>query len=322
MALNKKKPTSLVDCMEYYLDYCLSHDQSEETIKGKRCYLERFILWCLLYEITEIKDIDTHLVNDYRLYARKNYFGKKGEAIQKETLRNIITTIKVFVHKLYLCEVIEHDQLGRLELPKKPRRLPKVVLSEQEVKQVINMATPVGNKGIRDSAILNTFYASALRRKELIKLKIEDIDFEKKELTVQCGKGDHQRIVPIGQEALDAILKYLKETRPYLIKRHTDSTLFLNANGKAFPPGNMSDLVNKYILEAGVAESGSCCALRHSAATHMLENGADIRFIQEFLGHADISTTQIYTHVVITKLHKVYDKCHPAANSNHDALVA
>ena len=322
MAFNKAKPKSLVACLEYYLDYCLSHDQSTETIKGKRCYLERFVLWCLLYDVTEIKDVHIHLVNEYRLYARKNYLGKKGEPIQKETLRNIITAIKVFVHKLYLCEVIAHDLLGRLELPKKPRRLPKDVLSEPQVQQVIDMATMGGQKGIKDEAILKTFYASALRRKEMVRLKVEDINFEKKELTVQCGKGDHQRIVPIGQPALDAIIRYLKEVRPYLIRRYSDTTLFLRSDGRAITPCNMSELVSKYIIESGVAESGSCCALRHSAATHLLEHGADIRYIQEFLGHADISTTQIYTHVAIKKLHEVYDACHPAAKNGGDSLVA
>lgn len=116
-----KQLKSLIDCLEYYLDYCLSHDESESTIIGKKCLLSRFVLWCSLNDIENIDGITLAVVEEYRLYARKNCKGKKGEPIQSESLRNIITAVKVFVKRMYFSEILDHDPLGRLELPKKPR---------------------------------------------------------------------------------------------------------------------------------------------------------------------------------------------------------
>jgi integrase/recombinase XerD len=308
-----KQLTSLIDCLEYYLDYCLSHDESETTIIGKKCLLSRFVLWCSLNDIENINEITLAVVEEYRLYARKNYKGKKGEPIQSESLRNIITAVKVFIKRMYFSEILDHDPLGRLELPKKPRRVPKNILSPEDIEKIFEQPLLYGDKGLRDRAILETFYSCALRRLELIHLEIHHIDFDKQEVRVEQGKGNIDRIVPISERALECLTFYLNNIRPKLATLASGSTLFLNNSGRAFQKCRMSELVTKYILLSGVATGGSCGTLRHSAATHMLEEGADLRYIQEFLGHADISTTQIYTHVSKKKLHKVYKSSHPSA---------
>lgn len=306
----------LIDCLDYYLDYCLSHDESEATITGKRCLLNRFILWCSLNDIEYIDEITLPVVEEYRLYARKNYKGKKGELIQSESLRNIITAVKVFIKRMYFSEILEHDPLGRLELPKKPRRVPKNILSPDEIERVFEMPLLHGDTGLRDRAILEVFYSCALRRKEIIQLQLHEIDFDKMEVRVEQGKGNIDRIVPISERASMCLKFYIDYIRPKFATLASGTTVFLNNSGRAFKKCRMSELVTKYILQSGVATSGSCGTLRHSAATHMLEENADLRYIQEFLGHADISTTQIYTHVSKKKLHKVYNASHPSAMSS------
>jgi len=167
MIMKRNKPIGLTDCMEFYLDYCLSRDLSPETIYGKRFMLNRFLLWCFLNGVYEITEIDLHLVRDYGVYAKKNYRGKTGGGITTESLRNIITAIKVFVDKLYLLEVLDHNPLGRIELPRKPRRVPSHVLDEQQVSLVLQQPLLKGKAGTRDKAILEVFYATAIRPRGL-----------------------------------------------------------------------------------------------------------------------------------------------------------
>lgn len=310
--MNTTKPTSLVDCLAYYLDYCLAHEQSLETIKGKKCILERFLLWCFLNDKTLITDVDLLFVEDYRIYAKQNYKGRTGQPIISESLRNIITAIHTFVKCMYLLEVLPNDPLGRIELPKKPRRIPKNILSYSDVEKVFEHTLLFGDKGLRDRAILETFYAAGVRRNELIHLTIKDINFELHELRVTQGKGNKDRIVPISQRVEDCLTYYLSVIRPKLATISTDNTLFINNSGRMYSPSRMSELVSKYIINSGASLEGSCGTFRHTAATHMLEAGADLRYIQEFLGHADISTTQIYTFVSNKKLHEVYNATHPS----------
>ena len=306
-------PTLLSDCLTYYLEYCLSHGESPNTLVGKKHSLNRFIVWCMLQEVEEISQITQRLVDDYQIYAYRNYQGRNGDKIQMDSLRNIMTAIKRFVWRLYCNELIEYNPLDKMELPKKPRRLPKNVLDKEEVLQVFELPLMFGLTGYRDRALLELLYASAVRRRELIELRIKSIDLKNETLTVVQGKGQKDRRVPVSKRACQWLLFYLNDVRPRLANMHSLDYLFVNNKGKAFTPHTASDLVHKYLLASGVADEGACCVFRHSAATHMLEEGADLRYIQEFLGHADISTTQIYTHVSIKKLQEIYLHTHPSA---------
>lgn len=306
-------PTLLADCLTYYLEYCLCHGESPNTLVGKKHSINRFIVWCMLHEVDDISQITQHLVDDYQVYAYRNYQGRNGTQIQMDTLRNIMTSIKRFVWRLYCNDFIDHNPLDKMELPKKPRRLPKNVLDKDEVLQVFELPLMFGLPGYRDRALLELLYATAIRRRELIELRLKSIDIKNKMLTVTQGKGQKDRHVPLSERACQWLLFYLKEVRPRLANIQSLDYFFVNNGGKAFTPHTASDLVHKYLLASGVANEGACCVFRHSAATHMLEEGADLRYIQEFLGHADISTTQIYTHVSIKKLKEVYLQTHPSA---------
>lgn len=313
--MKSDKSTGLIECLESYLEYCQAHYLSNETIEGKACYLKRFILWCMVNDIERIDEVTLPVAEKYLSYARRNYQGRTGGLISRDTLRNIMTQVKVFIEKLYLMEILDKHLLDRLELPKKTRRLPQNVLSQKEVLKVFNYAMLFGFIGLRDRVILETFYASGIRRKELINLTLKSLKItsaKHAKIHICQGKGGVDRFVPISPRCVAWLNYYLDVIRPQLIGFETDETLFLTQKGMAFTPGRMSALVSKYLCGSGVSEKGSCCTYRHTAATHMLEVGADLRYIQRYLGHADISTTQIYTYVSDIKLNEVYRKTHPS----------
>ena len=160
--------------------------------------------------------------------------------------------------------------------------------------------------------MLETLYSTAMRRGELIHLDVYDLDLGRGTVMIRQGKGAKDRYVPIGQRALAWVSKYLHEVRPLLVERSHTSCLFVSRNGRPFAASNLSILVRDYMTSAGISRPGSCHLFRHAAATQMLENGADIRSLQALLGHAEITTTQIYTHVSIQHLKQVHLATHPA----------
>lgn len=204
-----------------------------------------------------------------------------------------------------------YNPASDLELPRMERRLPRHVLTVREVETVLAMpdlGTPIG---VRDRAILKTFYSTGIRRMELIGLGLFDIDAERGTLMVRQGKGKKDRMIPIGERALAWIAKYTGDVRPELACGLDDGTLFLTTLGEPFVPGRMTQLVRHYVEAADLGKRGSCHLLRHTMATLMLEGGADIRFIQAMLGHAELSTTQIYTQVSIRMLKQIHTATHP-----------
>ena len=202
---------------------------------------------------------------------------------------------------------------SEIELPKTVRRLPVNGLTQEEVEQVlaaIDVATPLG---LRDRAMLETLYSSGVRRSELVGLDLYDVDFARGWLTVRQGKGGKDRVVPIGERALAWIRKYLEEVRPLLGVGADERALFLAATGERLSASRLTTFVPRLFRACGIRKRGACHLFRHAMATLMLENGADIRYIQEILGHALLDTTQAYTKVAIHKLKEIHDATHPGA---------
>jgi integrase/recombinase XerD len=166
--------------------------------------------------------------------------------------------------------------------------------------------------GLRDRAVLEVFYSCGLRRMELIGLMLGDLDAERGLVLVREGKGRKDRMVPIGERALGWTEKYLDEVRPRLLRSLAEQSVFLTSRGRAFRPNRLSELVRGYVAAAGIGKQGSCHLWRHTTATLMHEGGADIRDVQEMLGHADLSTTEIYTRVSVHRLKAVHTRTHPA----------
>jgi integrase/recombinase XerD len=207
---------------------------------------------------------------------------------------------------------ILHNPASELELPRLEHRLPKHVLTVAEVEAVLAQPDVHDPLGLRDRAIVETLYSTGMRRLELAHLKLYDLDTERGTVMIRQGKGKKDRMIPIGERAAAWIDKYVREARPHLVVEPDDGTVFLSSAGEPFSIDHLSDLVRGYVDAAKIGKRGACHLFRHTMATLMLEGGADIRFIQAMLGHADLSTTQIYTLVSIRKLKEIHTATHPA----------
>jgi len=207
---------------------------------------------------------------------------------------------------------ILHNPASELELPRLAQRLPKAVLSAAEVEQIMLQTDIHDPLGLRDRAILETFYSTGIRRLELAQLKLWDLDLERSTMTIRQGKGKKDRMIPLGDRAAAWVRKYLDESRSHLVSEPDEHYVFLSNAGEPFALDYLTELVSMYVKAAQINKQGSCHMFRHTMATLMLEGGADTRFIQAMLGHADLKTTQIYTHVAIRQLQEIHRATHPA----------
>jgi integrase/recombinase XerD len=203
------------------------------------------------------------------------------------------------------------DPMENLRAPRAPRPLPRYLTSRQ-IEALLGAPDPSKRLGLRDRAILEVLYATGLRVSELLRLRGEDLDLEVGVLTA-FGKGRKERLVPLGSQARAWIERYLAEARPLLVRKRRAAELFLSQRGGRLSRMGLWSLVRRHALKAGLAKTLTPHVLRHSFATHLLEHGADLRSLQAMLGHADISSTQIYTHVSRERLRRIYDQFHPRA---------
>ena len=219
------------------------------------------------------------------------------------------SAIKGFYHFLLRENIIATDPTALLERPRIGRPLPKV-LSQPEIEKMLQQPDISTPYGLRDRAILEILYATGIRESELIDLKLGNLNVAAEFLNV-TGKGGRERIVPVGQFAIAAVNEYINKGRNQLLKDISERTLFLNPYGKAMSRMGLWKIIRKYALMAGINRDVSPHVFRHSCATHMLEGGAGIVAVQEMLGHVDVSTTQIYTHLTGKDLKKIHRKAHP-----------
>lgn len=261
---------------------------------------------------------------DLQLHELENYGKKSLRSIQKEeiisflqqrkktdnprTIAHFMTVFRSFYKFLEIEEVVDQNPMDDMNLPKLPRTLPKV-LSKEEVDLLLDV--PLTNAyQYRNKAMLELMYASGLRITELITLKLHDVNFTMQTVRI-FGKGSKERIVPIGDYATAYLEIYIKEYRPLLLKKKETDFLFLSSRGDAMSRQAFFKIIKQLGIEKGIKTDFSPHTLRHSFATHLLENGADLRSIQELLGHADLSTTQVYTHISNQQLQENYSKYHP-----------
>lgn len=233
----------------------------------------------------------------------------KGRAVS--TISRNLAAIKSFYQYLVREHHIEKDPAVNLESPKLEKKLPKI-LTITEVEELLKQPNSFQPTGLRDKAMLELLYATGIRVSELISLNISDVNLDMG--YIKCyGKGAKERIVPLGSIAAKCVQEYIGKGRPKLVRTYEEPSLFVNHHGNRLTRQGFWKIIKKYALEANITKEITPHTLRHSFATHLLENGADLRSVQEMLGHADISTTQIYTHVTKNRLKEVYDKTHPRA---------
>ncbi|MDA8345829.1 MAG: site-specific tyrosine recombinase XerD [Thermaerobacter sp.] len=227
------------------------------------------------------------------------------------TIARRLAALKAFYQYLVRERLMTEDPTSNLESPKLERRLPRV-LSVGEVERVLRQPDPHHPAGLRDRAMLELLYATGIRVSELVSLNLGDVNLEQGYL--RCiGKGQKERLVPIGSFAMDSMKQYLAHARGRLVREAREQCLFVNHHGHRLTRQGFWKIVKRYSQEAEIDRSITPHTLRHSFATHLLENGADLRSVQEMLGHADISTTQIYTHLTRARLKEVYSRSHPRA---------
>lgn len=315
-----------------YLDVLRARNYSEQTAETRGFDLKMFLGWAAERDLTRAGQVTRPILEAYQRWLHRYRRpvgrrggnaatppdasaseGSRGKPLGWSTQRAKLGTLKDFFRWLTRQNVILHNPASELELPRPEKRLPQAALTLAEIDRVLAVPDVTDPLGVRDRAMLEVFYSTALRRTELCRLELSDFSAERRTLTVRRGKGKKDRVVPIGERACAWLARYLDEVRPRLCLDTRTPTIFLTGYGEAFNPDVLSRMVTDWIKRAGLAKKGSCHLLRHTCATHMLEGGADIRYIQQLLGHESLETTAIYTEVNIRQLQEVHARCHPSA---------
>ncbi len=260
---------------------------------------------------TYLKEINANNIaatNKTTVIAYLLHLQKKGRATS--TISRNLASIRSFYQFLHKNKIIELDPTSELESPKVEKKLPQI-LSTQEVELLLDQPKCLDLKGIRDKAMLELLYATGIRVSELISLNLADINLELG--FIKCNKGTRERSIPIGSISVAAVHEYLLKSRNFLIQDMNEEALFVNVNGKRLTRQGFWKIIKHYKNQANINKDITPHTLRHSFAAHLLENGADLRSIQEMLGHSDISSTQIYAQIAKNKIKEIYKKTHPRA---------
>lgn len=277
---------------------------AQNTLESYGRDLHQFQTYLKNSNLEVLKDSNRNTILNY-LAALQN----KGRAVS--TISRNLAAIKSFYQYLVKERYLDKDPAANLESPKLEKKLPKI-LSITEVEELLKQPNSFLPAGLRDKAMLELLYATGIRVSELISLNISDVNLDMG--YIKCyGTGSKERIVPLGSIAAKCVQEYMTKGRAKLIRTYDESALFVNHHGNRLTRQGFWKIIKKYAQEANITREITPHTLRHSFATHLLENGADLRSVQEMLGHADISTTQIYTHVTKNKLKEVYEKTHPRA---------
>lgn len=277
---------------------------SENTISSYRIDITQYLLFLMINNIEDLNNVkDIHISNFLKILAESD--------LSDTTRIRYLSSIKSFHRFLFLEKIVESDVSELIDLPKRKRKLPES-LSIPEIEKILNQPNTSKPIGIRDRSILETLYGCGIRVTELINLSKKDIIWESEIIRI-LGKGSKERIVPIGSSALFWLDKYIKEVRPKIVKKSlTNEIIYLNLKGTKFSRMGIWKIIKEYSSKAGL-DNVHPHTFRHSFATHLLEGGADLRAVQEMLGHSDISTTQIYTHIDKEFIKEVHKTFHPRA---------
>jgi integrase/recombinase XerD len=294
--------------MESFLKEYLSHiklekNLSDNTVSSYKNDISAFVTFLKDYDITDPSDISTENINKF-------FKVLKDLGLSNTSTARYFSSLKGFFSYLEKNNYIKKNPIEKISAPKLSKKLPSV-LNVSEIDSILSQPDVNDKLGLRDKAILELFYACGTRVSELINLKISDL-FLKDEVIRVLGKGSKERLIPIGSSAIKWIDKYLKNSRSALMKfSKSGNYVFLNSRGTKLSRMGVWKIIDRYVKQAGIEKEVHPHTFRHSFATHLLEGGADLRAVQEMLGHADISTTQIYTHIDRDYIKQVHKQYHP-----------
>lgn len=311
--------TALASLIAAYIASAEAQGYAASTLAARRLHLAQFAEWCDARGLLTPDELTPGMLERYRqwLYRLRQ---SDGAALSWATQSNKLTAVRMLLAWAARAKRITVNPAAELQMPRLPKRLPRAVLSVSEMERVLAQPDLQTALGLRDRAILEVLYSTGIRRMELVGLDCTDVDPERGTLFVREGKGKKDRLVPIGERAILWTLRYLDHVRPKLVERaalrstrhRNTKALFLTARGTRLKPTKLTDRLHRYLVSAGIEKPGSVHIFRHTMATLMHDAGADIRDLQEILGHAQLSTTEIYTHVSIERLKAIHTRTHPA----------
>ncbi len=304
-------PDALAFWRQPYLDALASRNYSPDTLRTRHDAVTFFLAWAAERDLRQAAQVTRPILEAYQRWLWR-YTKANGRRLGWRTQSLRLGGLKDWFRWLTRQNVLVHNPASELELPRPEKRLPQEVLTQSQV-QLLLAVPDVGDPlGVRDRALLELFYSTGIRRAELCRLELSNLNTERRTLHVR-GKGNKDRMVPVGERALHWLERYLREVRPRLSLDTRTQALFLTGYGEAFNPDVVTRMVSAWLRRTGLSRKGGCHTLRHACATHMLEHGADIRFIQQLLGHELLDTTAIYTQISIKQLQEVHARCHPSA---------
>ncbi len=293
------------DIEDFILYLATERGLSDNYQLSTRLSLEGFSTWAeRTHQLTSVGDVHLQHLSDYLAH-------KKQLGLSAASIKLVVVALKIFFRWLQIRKRIERDPAEVIPLPHVERYLPET-MNELQIERLLDGVPDNGPRALRDRAILELLYASGLRVSELVNARLENLDLDNRVIRV-TGKGNKMRLVPVGTKAREALSAYIDRERPEFVKKKTGSEIFLSSRGTKLTTVRVWQIVKEIAKNAGMEINVYPHLLRHSFATHLLSNGADLRIIQEMLGHADISTTQIYTHVDSNRLKAVHHRFHPRA---------
>lgn len=292
---NKENISAVVD--RFIDSLWLEDGLSKNTLESYRYDLKNFSIW---YKKDLIEVTQSNI---------QEYLAFKFPSSKSRSISRLLATLRRFYRYLLREKIIKEDPTLMIEMPKQSKTLPKS-LNEEEVENLLNAPNVDQDQGLRDRAMLELLYACGLRVTELVSILLTELSINDGVIRI-TGKGNKTRLVPLGEEAMSWINKYLTHARDQILKEKKSKFLFVTNRGEAMTRQTFWHIIKKYAFAAGIQKSISPHVLRHAFATHLLNHGADLRVVQMLLGHSDISTTQIYTHIAKERLKDLHEKHHP-----------
>jgi integrase/recombinase XerD len=296
--------------MEKYGEHLEVLNFSPNTVKHRIFYLKKFFAWVREMGVRRVTGVTRETMRDYQTHLAEQVT-KEGEPWSVLTQGNGLQAVKGFFR--FLCEedYLLGDPARSLAYPKRPKRLPRSILTAGEMKKILRSPDTKTALGYRDRAILELLYSTGLRKEEVNQLLVSDVDWEDGFVRVNQGKGGKDRVVPLGKIACRYLENYVKSVRPMLVKGKRRQELFISLKGGRLSKNVLWEIVKRCTEDSGLKKKVSPHTFRHTCATLMLKNRANLRHVQELLGHSNLNTTQVYTAVTVADLKAIHRKCHP-----------
>ncbi len=319
LLLDPAAPGSLRTLAALHLEHLRVRHFSEGTVSNRNNLLRVFVEWAEERSVRDGAQVSAVVVERYQRFLYHQYRKDDGQPLSITAQRKRLLALVGLFSWAVKAKHLAANPAADLDLPRDSKLLPRAVFSTADVAAILAQPDLSTTKGLRDRAIMEVLYSTGIRRTELSRLKLYDIERDRGLLLIREGKGRQDRYVPLGAAALAWIDRYLADVRPGLVVEPDEGHVFLNLTGEALGAGGLGYELRQYITAAGITHRGACHQFRHAFATHLLEAGCDIRFIQEMLGHAKLDTTAIYARVTVGALKTMHARFHPSETRTTDA---